>query len=124
MKVGRSIVSLISKKTSITQPSDQLSRLAASIEGVTMSLSKRDALVDEIVSYQADMVFTSPSKTQAKELKNEKETEVEVEGNTSKQNDVLKTIETAPKVSIEKPKSRSSLLKKLLVKKAPPSASA
>ena len=122
MKVGRSIVSLISKTTSITQPSDQLARLAASIEGVTKSLSKKDAQVDEIVSYQADMVFTSPSASKAKELKNEKEVEVEVEDDISKQNDVLNKIAAAPKVSIEKPKSRSSLLKKLLVKKTPPSA--
>ena len=115
MKVGRSIVSLISKKTSITQPSDQLSRLSASIEGVTKSLSKKDAKVDEIVSYQAEMVFTSPSKTLTDNKQSKVEVEVEKEENVSKLSDALK-------VPIEKPKGRSSLLKKLLVKKTPSSS--
>lgn len=114
MKVGRSIVSLISKKISITQPSDQLSTLSASIEGVTKSLSKKDAKVDEIVSYQAEMVFTSPSKALT-DKQSKVEVEVEKEENVSKLNDALK-------VPIEKPKGRSSLLKKLLVKKTPSSS--
>ena len=73
--------------------SQDLAQLSVSIETVTKQLEKEDAKVDEIVSYQADAVFT----------KTPKNTESEVQSVIGEK-------------VVEK-KIKSSLLRKLLAKK-------
>jgi hypothetical protein len=134
MKVGRSIVSLINKRS---PPSSlqaravavdpQLAQLSESIESMTQSLYKGEAKVDDIVSYQADRVFSSTSTSASASTSTSK-------GEGKKQTaavtaavpvpvpvdiaDVPHTTPSSP-LKLEKPKARSSMLKKLLSRKSP-----
>jgi hypothetical protein len=124
MKVGRSIVSLINKRspTSSLQAravavavDPQLAQLSESIESMTQSLYKGEAKVDEIVSYQADRVYSSTSTSASK---------AQTAATVATVADV--SLATPPSSSssssslkAEKPKARSSMLKKLLSRKNP-----
>jgi hypothetical protein len=136
MKVGRSIVSLINKRS---PPSSlqaravavdpQLAQLSESIESMTQSLYKGEAKVDDIVSYQADRVFSSTStstsasaSTSTSKGEGKKQTAavtaavpVPVPVDIA---DVPHTTPSSP-LKLEKPKARSSMLKKLLSRKSP-----
>ena len=97
MKVGRSIISFISKnyETKTLVKSEELEKLSDSIESVTAQLVTSESRVDEIVSYQSDMVYDKDRVIPpviVPQILNEKVT--------------------------AKPKGKSSLLKKLLSKKS------
>jgi hypothetical protein len=122
MKVGRSIVSLINKRS---PPSSlqaravavdpQLAQLSESIESMTQSLDKGEAKVDDIVSYQADRVFSS---TSASNGEGKKQTAA-VSAPAAAVADVPQTTPSPSPLKEEKPKARSSMLKKLLSRKSP-----
>ena len=97
MKVGRSIISFISKnyETKALVKSEELEKLSDSIESITAQLVTVESKVDEIVSYQSDMVYDKDREIPpviVPQILNEKVT--------------------------AKPKGKSSLLKKLLSKKS------
>jgi hypothetical protein len=132
MKVGRSIVSLINKRspTSSLQAravavavDPQLAQLSESIESMTQSLYKGEAKVDEIVSYQADRVYSSTS-TSARTSTSTSASKAQTAATVATVADV--SLATPPSSSssssslkAEKPKARSSMLKKLLSRKNP-----
>ena len=129
MKVGRSIVALINKKSGQSVSRDvgkQLEQLAEGIENVTMKLSKEEAKVNQIVSYQAEAVYTGTFKTL--EITANEHSEVAIPVAVAVRDAVA--VGDAVAVSVEgssalskssgvKSKTRSAFLKKLITKKTP-----
>ena len=117
MKVGRSIVALINRKSGVAAARDvgkQLEQLAEGIENVTKKLSKEEAKVDQIVSYQAEAVYTGTSKTLEITASDHAELTVAVAEK--------KTVEGSSALSKStgvKSKTRSAFLRKLTTKKTP-----
>jgi hypothetical protein len=150
MKVGRSIVSLVNKRSppsslharaAAVAVNPQLAQLSESIENMTQTLYKGEAKVEDIVSYQADRVFTSStarssgssSGSSASGGSSKGEGKAKVETKTQTVAAVAAAVATpAPALTpptapapvpvtakTEKPKARSSMLKKLLTRKSP-----
>ena len=157
MKVGRSIVSLVNKRSppsslharaAAVAVNPQLAQLSESIENMTQTLYKGEAKVEDIVSYQADRVFTSStaSSTGSSSASSSGSVSSSASGGISKGEGKAKvetktqtvaavaaavatpapalTPPTAPApvpvpAKTEKPKARSSMLKKLLTRKSP-----
>ena len=123
MKVGRSIVALINKKSGQLVARDvgkQLEQLAEGIENATKKLSKEEAKVDQIVSYQAEAVYTGTGTSKTLEITASDHSEVTVAEEVAVA--VVGTaveIEAVPKSAGEKSKARSAFLKRLVTKKAP-----
>jgi hypothetical protein len=121
MKVGRSIVALINKKSGRSVAKDvgkQLEQLAEGIENVTKKLSKEEAKVDQIVSYQAEAVYTGTGTSKTLEIAASDHSEVTVAEEVA----VVATaveLEAVPKSTGVKSKTRSAFLKRLVTKKAP-----
>ena len=113
MKVGRSIISIINKththntksNTGISTVNSELESLSESIIEITEKADKKIAKVDEIVSYQADQVYTSETIKRGSPLNSAAQT-----------GDIIKK---EVEKEVEKPKTKSSLLRKLLSKKSP-----
>ena len=130
MKVGRSIVALINKKSGQSVNRDvgkQLEQLAEGIENVTKKLSKEEAKVNQIVSYQAEAVYTGTptSKTLEATANIHQEAAIPVDAVA-----VLVAVGDAAVVAVDgssavskssgvKSKTRSAFLKKLITKKTP-----
>ena len=123
MKVGRSIVALINKKSGQSVSRDvgkQLEQLAEGIENVTMKLSKEEAKVNQIVSYQAEAVYTGTSKTL--EITANEHSEVAIPVAVAVGDAVAVSVEGSSALSKSsgvKSKTRSAFLKKLITKKTP-----
>lgn len=123
MKVGRSIVALINKKSGQSVARDvgkQLEQLAEGIENVTKKLSKEEAKVDQIVSYQAEAVYTGTGISKTLEIAASDHSEVTVA--VAEAVAVVGTaveLEAVPKSAGVKSKTRSAFLKRLVTKKAP-----
>lgn len=121
MKVGRSIVALVNKRSPPSPSSvrsravdPQLAQLSESIESMTQALNKGDAKVDDIVSYQADRVFkSSDAKTEAA---TPPAAVVAVAAGAVQKSP---SVDLPAPVTSDKPKGRSSMLKKLLSRKTP-----
>lgn len=123
MKVGRSIVALINKKSGQSAARDvgkQLEQLAEGIENVTKKLSKEEAKVDQIVSYQAEAVYNGTGTLKTLEIAASDHSEVTVaeEVAVAVVGKVVE-LETIPKSAGVKSKTRSAFLKRLVTKKAP-----
>lgn len=130
MKVGRSIVALINKKSGQSVNRDvgkQLEQLAEGIENVTKKLSKEEAKVNQIVSYQAEAVYTGTptSKTLEATANIHQEAAIPVDAVA-----VPVAVGDAAVVAVDgssavskssgvKSKTRSAFLKKLITKKTP-----
>lgn len=153
MKVGRSIVSLVNKRSppsslharaAAVAVNPQLAQLSESIENMTQTLYKGEAKVDDIVSYQADRVFTSSTSGSGSSVSSSgsgsgsggiSKGEGKAKGETKTETVAAVaaavatpapalTPPTAPApvpvpAKTEKPKARSSMLKKLLTRKSP-----
>jgi hypothetical protein len=125
MKVGRSIVALINKKSGQSVARDvgkQLEQLAEGIENVTKKLSKEEAKVDQIVSYQAEAVYTGTGTSKTLEITASDHSEVAVAEEVAVAVAVAGTaveLEAVPKSAGVKSKTRSAFLKRLVTKKAP-----
>ena len=147
MKVGRSIVSLVNKRSppsslharaAAVAVNPQLAQLSESIENMTQTLYKGEAKVEDIVSYQADRVFTSSTASSSGSSSgsgsgSKGEGKAKVETKTQTVAAVAAAVATpAPALTpptapapvpvpakTEKPKARSSMLKKLLTRKSP-----
>jgi hypothetical protein len=125
MKVGRSIVALINKKSGLSVARDvgkQLEQLAEGIENVTKKLSKEEAKVDQIVSYQAEAVYTGTVTSKTLEIAGSDHSEVTGAGAGAVAAAVevaAVELEAVPKSAGVKSKTRSAFLKRLVTKKAP-----
>jgi hypothetical protein len=123
MKVGRSIVALINKKSGLSVARDvgkQLEQLAEGIENVTKKLSKEEAKVDQIVSYQAEAVYTGTVTSKTLEIAGSDHSEVTGAGAVAAAVEVAAVeLEAVPKSAGVKSKTRSAFLKRLVTKKAP-----
>ena len=122
MKVGRSIVALINKKSGQSVSRDvgrQLEQLAEGIENVTKKLSTEEAKVDQIVSYQAEAVYTGSPKTLEITANDHSEVAVAAPVAVRAGEAVAVGNSAASKSAGVKSKTRSAFLKKLIQKKTP-----
>ena len=127
MKVGRSIVALINKKSGQSVNRDvgkQLEQLAEGIENVTKKLSKEEAKVNQIVSYQAEAVYTGTSTSKTLEITANGHPEIAIPVAVAAAAAVVDAVavegsSAVSKSSGVKSKTRSAFLKKLITKKTP-----
>ena len=125
MKVGRSIVALINKKSGQSVNRDvgkQLEQLAEGIENVTKKLSKEEAKVNQIVSYQAEAVYTGTSTSKTLEITANGHPEIAIPVAVAAAVVDAVAVEGSSAVSKSsgvKSKTRSAFLKKLITKKIP-----
>ena len=125
MKVGRSIVALINKKSGQSVNRDvgkQLEQLAEGIENVTKKLSKEEAKVNQIVSYQAEAVYTGTSTSKTLEITANGHPEIAIPVAVAAAVVDAVAVEGSSAVSKSsgvKSKTRSAFLKKLITKKTP-----
>jgi hypothetical protein len=108
MKVGRSVINIINKQYKIKTPiNKQLEELSNSIENITANLKEESVDVNEIVSYQAEMVFKKEKKSEIPKQIENKSVDIDISD--------VDVNDSEEKILVKKP--RKSLLFKKILKK-------